>query len=100
MIVNEKIFVSVGTANVEFYKNKGYEILYGKDKKGRRRVMKEIPLQISVYDLPLKSNVKILVMCEDCGSERYITAHTVLIKDMENIKIHTENIRIWKKREK
>lgn len=77
MIVNDKIFVTLGTANVEFYKNKGYEIPYNKDKRGRLRVTKEIPIEVSVYDLPIKSNEKILVKCEDCNKERNISAHTL-----------------------
>lgn len=77
MIVKDKIFVTLGTANVEFYKNKGYKIPYNKDKRGRLRVTKERPIEVSVYDLPIKSNEKILVKCEDCGKERNVSAHTL-----------------------
>ena len=77
MIIDKKILIKLGSKNITYYKNLGYDIPMGIDKRGRPRVIKEQKLLVNVDDLPKASNMKIQVMCEDCGKTRYIQMSTL-----------------------
>ena len=65
MILEQKIKIKLETASVKYYKNLGYEIEYEKRNGNKRIKTKE--LVVNVFDLPKKSNVEILVKCDNCG---------------------------------
>ena len=65
MILEQQVRVMIKTRNAKFYKNLGYEIEYEKRNGNKRIKTKE--LVVNVFDLPKKSNVEILVKCDNCG---------------------------------
>jgi len=72
MILEKEIKIKLGPKNIEYYKNLGYVLPIGKDKRNRYRIEKEKGLLVKIEDLPISSNVKITVQCEDCGQQRYV----------------------------
>jgi hypothetical protein len=69
MIIGNKVKIGLGR-NIKYLKNKGYEIPYFKDRKGRLTTKKGSSIIIDIKDLPPRSGTKVLVKCEDCGKER------------------------------
>jgi hypothetical protein len=65
MILEQKIKIKLETASVKYYKNLGYEIEYEKRNGNNRIKTKE--LFVDVFDLPKKSDIQVLVKCDNCG---------------------------------
>jgi len=77
MIIEQEIWVSIGSKNATYYKELGYKIPIGKDKRGRPRIIKEEKVLVNINDLPKSSNVKVKVQCEDCGNVREVNISTL-----------------------
>ena len=77
MIKDTKVLVGLGSKNIEYYKKLGYVLPTGKDSRGRTRIIKENGLWVDIKDLPSSSNVKVTVICDDCGEERKVCYSTL-----------------------
>lgn len=57
MILTKEVEVRPKGKSIQYYKDKGYDVRYNE------------PLIVDIDDLPLNSNVKVLVKCDYCGEE-------------------------------
>lgn len=61
-----------------YYKNKGYDLPYAKDSRGRTGVRRGSRIEVLTEDLPKFSQVKIKYQCDDCGNIKEVNAQTIL----------------------
>lgn len=66
MLITEKVNVTLGSSNITFLKNLGYEIPYHIDSRNRKVSKGEI-LEINIQDLKKGSHVKVEVQCDYCN---------------------------------
>ena len=86
MILTKKVMATASGRNLPFFKGKGYSIPTYKDKKGRVCVKKGTKIEVSVFDLPPSSNVKIDYKCDDCGKIKSVGAHTLFYRENSQYK--------------
>ena len=81
MIITKTVMATVSGRNKPHFESKGYKLPYEKDEKGRLGVKKGSKLEVSVFDLPVSSNVKIKYKCDDCGIVKEVCAHTLFYRE-------------------
>ena len=64
MIIDEYIMTSINYKNIDYYKSIGYS-----DVKCNQKV------EVRVEQLPIESNLKIIVRCDICGNEKLLAYH-------------------------
>lgn len=81
MIRSKTAMVTVSGRNKPHFEAKGYSLPYKKDCRGRLGVPKGSKLEVSVFDLPPSSNVKIEYECDDCGVIKRVGANTLFCRE-------------------
>lgn len=81
MIITKTVMATVSGRNKPHFESNGYKLPYEKDEKGRLGVKKGSKLEVSVFDLPVSSNVKIKYKCDDCGIVKEVGAHTLFYRE-------------------
>lgn len=81
MILSKTVMATVSGRNKPHFEAKGYKLPYIKDSRGRVGVPKGSKLEVSVFDLPPSSNVKIEYECDDCGMVNRVGAHTLFYRE-------------------
>lgn len=81
MILTKTVMATASGRNLPFFRDKGYEVPTYVDKKGRVSVKKGTKIEVSVFDLPPSSNVKIEYICDDCGAKKAVGAHTLFYRE-------------------
>ena len=65
MIIGNTAKIGIGK-NLKYLLDKGYELPYEKDNRGRLTTGQSKTIDIQIKDLPPMSNAKVRVMCEYC----------------------------------
>lgn len=81
MILSKTVMATVSGRNKPHFEEKGYRLPYTKDSRGRLGVPKGSKLEVSVFDLPASSNIKIDYKCDDCGAVKSVGAHTLFYRE-------------------
>lgn len=85
MLLTKIIKVTLGSGNIKHYKELGYNLPIHINSKGKESSYGE-EIEVKVEDLPIHSNVKVLVKCDYCGKEVYKTYATYNKERMGKIK--------------
>ena len=80
MIITKKVFATVSGRNKPHFESKGYILPFSKDCRGRSGIVKGTKMEVSIFDLPPSSNVKIDYECDDCGVIKTVGANTLLYR--------------------
>ena len=67
MLKSKFIEVGLGGCNTKYYENLGYTINRYKNKSYKYVVLRGSKITVKVEDLPLKSKVKVICICDSCG---------------------------------
>lgn len=69
--INQKVEVTLSPNNMQYYKNKGYniDILKQKSKNNKLAIPKGTTILVNLVDLPLKSHAYIHITCDYCGKD-------------------------------
>ena len=78
MIIDNEVLVKLSSSNINHYKNLGYVLPMGFDKRNRPRIEKELGLLVKINDLPHASSAKVSVKCEDCNEIRLVTYESII----------------------
>jgi 5-methylcytosine-specific restriction endonuclease McrA len=108
MILTEKIIVGLGGTNIQYFRDKGYDLtpFLHKNDKGKDVILMGSKLEVLVSDLPHGSCYKVLAKCDnpECGKERLVefNKYTSLchkcVLQTESYKINNGNANRGKKR--
>jgi hypothetical protein len=70
MAIKEKeILVSLHPSNMDYYRNKGYDIPKYFDKKGRSKVKRGTKILVKTTDIIAGSSLTLTKICDECGKE-------------------------------
>lgn len=86
MILSKTVMATVSGRNKPHFEEKGYKLPYTKDSRGRVGVPKGSRLEVSVFDLPTSSNVKIKYKCDDCCAVKSVSANTLFYRENSQYK--------------
>lgn len=86
MIITQKVLSDVGGRNQAHYESLGYILPKEPDNRGRLRVPKGTKMEVSVYDLPKSSQVKIKYSCDNCGNVNEVDASTLFWRENSQYK--------------
>ena len=68
MLLNKTVEICITARNVNYYKDKGYNIpMRVSEKSGKLVIDSNIPVEIKIEDLPNSSHKKIQYKCDSCG---------------------------------
>jgi len=81
MILSKTVIATVSGRNKPHFEGKGYKLPYAKDSRGRVGIPKGSKLEVSVFDLPPSSNIKVDYECDDCGAVKSVGAHTLFYRE-------------------
>ena len=77
MIITKTVMSDVGGRNQYHYESKGYVLPKTIDNRGRLRVPKGTKMEVSVFDLPVTSQILIEYECDSCHRRNLVSAGTI-----------------------
>ena len=87
MIITKDVPITICSANMEYYTQKGYKIPKSKNKYGRITTPRGTKINVKVEDLPKSCSVKIEVECDNC-KKHYLIIYENYSKTNHNGKIY------------
>ncbi len=102
MLVSEFVEVTLGSKNIKYYEDLGYEIPRTKNKQGKMTTPRGTTLLVKIEDVPPKSSARLYLKCDYCGEpfNRRFADHTfIMSKDIKDNKDACENCRQSKQEE-
>jgi hypothetical protein len=85
-LISEKVMIGLAASNIKYFESLGYEI--PRRRKDIKHNILTVPqgtkIEVFVKDLPVKSNVKIKIQCDDCGKKSMLSYCDYVNKIMDD----------------